>query len=67
VYQPAHAKPRHHRAAKIAAAGAAALALTLGTAAPALANPGPGSSTSCAPGQQGNPDPAFKPGSCDNK
>jgi hypothetical protein len=61
VYQPAR------RAARALAAAVATAAFLLGTAAPALANPGPGNSSSCAPGQQGNPDPAFKPGSCDNK
>jgi hypothetical protein len=50
MYQPCHAKPRHHRTAKLAAAAAAAVALTLGTAAPALANPGPGNSFQCAKG-----------------
>jgi hypothetical protein len=34
-------------------------------AAPAAANPGPGQSFACAPGQQGNPEPAFKPPACD--
>jgi hypothetical protein len=47
----------------------AALAIGLFTAgalaAPAAANPGPGESFACAPGQQGNPEPAFKPAACD--
>jgi hypothetical protein len=34
-------------------------------AAPAAANPGPGQSHQCAPGQQGNPEPAFRPAACD--
>lgn len=55
------------RARKIIAALALAAALTLGAASTALANPGPGNSFSCAPGQQGNTDPGFRPGSCDNK
>ncbi|WP_193596574.1 hypothetical protein [Microbacterium sp. YJN-G] len=34
--------------------------------APAFADPpGPGS-TQCSPGQNGNPQPGFKPGVCDN-
>jgi hypothetical protein len=40
--------------------------LMLGSATAASANPGPGNSHACAPGQQGNHDPAFKPGACDN-
>ena len=45
----------------------AVLAAALGAAfaAPASANPGPGDSHACAPGQQGNPEPAFKPAACD--
>jgi hypothetical protein len=34
-------------------------------AAPATANPGTGNSFSCAPGQQGNQDPGWKPPACD--
>lgn len=40
-------------------------AALLAVASPALANPGPGGSHACAPGQQGNPEPAFKPAACD--
>ncbi len=42
------------------------LAVALGTlaAGPAFADP---PKPPCQPGQQGNPDPGFKPGSCDNK
>lgn len=52
---------------RVVAALMLAAALSVGAAGSALANPGPGNSFSCAPGQQGNPDPAFKPGACDNK
>jgi hypothetical protein len=50
---------------KIIAAVAAGLFAAAGLAAPAGANPGPGESHSCAPGQHGNGDPAFKPPACD--
>jgi hypothetical protein len=52
---------------KLVAILALTAALIVGSAASAFANPGPGNSNQCAPGQQGNQDPAFKPGSCDNK
>lgn len=45
-------------------AATAALLLSLSVVAPTLANPGPGNSNQCAPGQQGNADPGFKPGVC---
>jgi hypothetical protein len=53
---------------KTIAAAVAALAavLTVGAAA-ASANPGPGNSFACAPGQQGNPAPGFKPAACDHR
>jgi hypothetical protein len=51
---------------KIVAAVAAGLLAVAGLAAPAGANPGPGQSHACAPGQQGNQEPAFKPPACDH-
>lgn len=33
----------------------------------AFAGPAIADQNVCAPGQHGNPNPAFKPGSCDNK
>jgi hypothetical protein len=51
---------------KILATAALAAALLVGAATAVSANPGPGNSHSCAPGQQGNQDPGFKPGACDN-
>jgi hypothetical protein len=44
---------------------AAGLLFAAGLATPAAANPGPGDSFACAPGQQGNPEPAFRPPACD--
>jgi hypothetical protein len=49
---------------RITAAAIAAFALALSVSVPAHANPGPGESFACAPGQQGNPEPGFKPEAC---
>jgi hypothetical protein len=51
---------------RVIAAAVTATALLIGTAGAVSANPGPGNSHSCAPGQQGNQDPGFKPAACDN-
>lgn len=52
---------------RVLAAAAFTAAALFAAAAPATANPGPGNSHSCAPGQQGNNEPAFKPAACDKK
>jgi hypothetical protein len=51
---------------KLIAIAALAAALLVGAATAVNANPGPGNSHACAPGQQGNNDPAFKPAACDH-
>jgi hypothetical protein len=54
------------RVRRFIAAALAAAGIAVFTAGPALADqPGPGDKQ-CIPGQQGNPQPGFKAGVCDN-
>jgi hypothetical protein len=53
---------------KMMAAAAAAVGVLLSTAGVAVADPGPGGTNPakvCAPGQQGNPEPGFRPPACE--